>query len=272
MLRRMFVLAALLVSTLLHADGRELRIGIEPFFTPRLLISSFQPMRVALEAALGQPVVLLTAPDYRQFVRRIESHEFDVVIIGPHTARYAELQAGYVPTLIGRNKLIAWIVTKREPNPRAIASLNDGVIAMPDALTVTSMLGEEWIRKQNLKVTLRHFDSHNSAALAVSHGDAQAAIINKTVFANLPMDLRESLRVLDETRGLPHMVVLLDGRIDGASRKHYGEELFKFINSSDHGDSFAGKLGFAGVDYIKEGDLAPVEPFVLELKRRLSAE
>lgn len=272
MLRRVYLLALMVVSLMSVAETKELRIGLEPYFTPRLLISSFQPMRAALEAALSQPVILLTAPDYRQFVRRIEAHDFDIVIIGPHTARYAEQQAGYVPSLIGRSKLIGLIVVKRDGGTRQVTSLNDTTIAMPDTLTATAMLGEEWFRKQNLRVTLRNYDFHNAAAMAVNHGDAAAAVVNKTAFASLPAELRDSLRVLDETRGLPHMVVLIDGRVESATRRKYAEELTRFINSREHGESFAGKLGFAGVDPVKDGDLAPLEPFVVELKRRLSVE
>ncbi|HEY9101262.1 phosphate/phosphite/phosphonate ABC transporter substrate-binding protein [Chitinimonas sp.] len=272
MLRCLCLLAILAIGPLLHAESPDLRIGLEPYFTPRLLISGFQPLQAAMEKSLGRPVVLLTAPDYRQFVRRIENHDFDIVVIGPHTARYAEEQAGYVPVLIGRSSLVGLVVVRREAGPRQVGDLGDATIALPDPLTATAMLGEEWLRKQGLRVSLRYYDFHNAAAMAVVRGDAQAAIVNKTAFANMPGDIRDGLRVLAETRSLPHMVVLVGGDVDPALRKRYTDSLAGFVNSREHGESFAGRVGFAGADAIKPGELAPVEPFYLELKRRLKAE
>lgn len=273
MLHRL-VLGWLLLCACLGAQAaaRELTIGIEPYFTPRLLISSFQPMREALERTLGQPVVLLTAPDYRQFVRRIEAREFDLVIIGPHTARYAEQQAGYRATLIGRARLLSLLVVKRDGGVRQAADLSGQTVAMPDSLTATAMLGEEWLRKQNLRTALRYFDFHNAAAMAVLHGDAAAAFVNKTAFGHLPPEVRDSLRVLAETRSLPHMVVLLNGRYGAEERQRYADAVAGFVNSAEHGESFAGKLGFAGADAVREGDLDVVEPLVAELRRRLRTE
>ncbi|QDQ27093.1 phosphate/phosphite/phosphonate ABC transporter substrate-binding protein [Chitinimonas arctica] len=272
MYRGLCLLVLLVAGIVAEAAGREVRIGLEPYFTPRLLISSFQPMRLALEKALGQPVVLLTAPDYRQFVRRIEAQEFDIVVIGPHTARYAEQQAAYIPSLIGRSRLAGLIVVKRDGGPRLASELGERTVAMPDPLTATAMLGEEWLKKQGLKPALRYYDFHNAAAMAVMHGDAQAAIVNKTAFANMPPDIRDGLRVLAETRSLPHMVLLASGQLEPGRRKLYIDEVAKFVNSKEHGESFAGRIGFSGADPLKEGDLTAVEPFVAELKRRLRSE
>ncbi|GAB3260673.1 phosphate/phosphite/phosphonate ABC transporter substrate-binding protein [Chitinimonas naiadis] len=272
MWRWLYLLAFLAISPFLCAENRDVRIGLEPYFTPRLLISGFQPLQLAMEKSLGRPVVLLTAPDYRQFVRRIEANEFDIVVIGPHTALYAEETAGYVPVLIGRSNLIGLVVVRREQGARQANELNEATIAMPDPLTATAMLGEEWLRKQGLRTALRYYDFHNAAAMAVIHGDAQAAIINKTAFANMPAYIRDGLRVLAETRPLPHMVVLISKAADPQQRKTYTDSLAGFVNSREHGESFAGRVGFAGVDAIKPGELASVAPFVLELKRRLRAD
>lgn len=272
MYRWLCLCAIIANSFFTHAAGKEISIGLEPYFTPRLLISSFQPLRDALQTSLGQPVVLLTAPDYRQFVRRMEAQEFDIVVIGPHTARYAEQLSAYVPTLIGRSKLIGLVVVQREGSIRQVSELGEVTVAMPDPLTATAMLGEEWLRKQSLKPALRYYDFHNAAAMAVIRNDAQAAIVNKTAFANMPADIRDKLRVLAETRTLPHMVVLISTRLEAATRKRYADTLANFVNSREHGESFAGKIGFAGADPVKEGELNQVEPFVVELKRRLKAE
>ncbi|WP_269531765.1 phosphate/phosphite/phosphonate ABC transporter substrate-binding protein [Chitinimonas sp. BJYL2] len=269
---RFLLLLACCCSLLVQAAGKEIHIGIEPFFTPRLLVSSFQPMRDAMEKQLGRPVVLLTAPDYRQFVRRIEQHEFDLVIIGPHTARYAELHAGYLPALIGRTRLSGLVVVPRGGEALQISDLNKQTIALPDALTVTAMLGEAWLKKQGLQVHTRYYAFHNAAAIALLQGDARAAIINKTAFANLPVDIRSALRVVGETQSLPHMVVLADAKLAPAERKRYIDSLAGFVNSRENGDSFAARLGFSGLDPVKPGELAIMEPFVTELQRRLDTE
>jgi phosphonate transport system substrate-binding protein len=249
----------------------EISVGIEPYFSPVLLISTFEPLRDALEKSLATPIVLLTAGDYRQFVTRIQRQEFDVVMIGPHGARYAQIHAGYVPVLIGRTRLSGVIVVRRDSKLVKPDELARGTVALPDSLTLTSMLAEEWFDQQHLAPSFRHYPFHNAAVLAVLHGDAVAAVVNKTALAHMPADMRDNLRVLAETRAMPNSVVLINGRVDGNTRAHYVDAIQAYVNSTEQGDSFAGRLGFSGVDPIKPDDLALVEPFAAELERRMKA-
>lgn len=251
------------------ADG-ELRIGIEPYFSPKLLLSSMQPLRQALSLSLGQPVILLTAPDYRQFVRHIIDHHYDLVIIGPHTARYAEQEAGYIPLLKGSAQLTALVVVKRQSQLDRLEALQGATIALPSSLTATAMLGEELLERHQVTARLRYHDFHNAAALAVARDEARAAIINNTAFAHMPVELRDQLRVLAESRPLPHMVLLVDGRVPPAARQRYTEAVTNFFNTNEQGRQFLARLGFYGAQPLEPGDLAPVEPFLTELKRRLA--
>jgi phosphonate transport system substrate-binding protein len=270
-MNRWLAACALVLVALFARAEDELRIGIEPYFSPQLLITTFQPLASAVQSRLGKPTVLLTAPDYRQFVQRLEHREFDLIIIGPHTARYAQQQAGYVPMLIGRTRLSALIVVRRDGPIQRVEQLANAPIAMPDALTATAMLGEEWLRKQGINAQLHYYAFHNAAAVAVLHDDTAAAVVNKIALAHMPPDLRDGLRIVAETRSLPNMVMLASANLDPATRQREIDAVVAFVNSPEHSNSFAGKLGFAGVDPIKPGDLDPVEPFLIELQRRLKA-
>lgn len=270
MIRWLRNLLLLLACLLAHAEA-ELRVGVEPYFSPQLLVTTLQPMASALEKSIGRPVTLLTAPDYRQFILRIEKQEFDLVVIGPHTARYAQQQAGYLPMLIGRTKLVALIAVKRDSSIQKADQLAGATVALPDALTATAMLGEEWLHKQGVNAQYHYYPFYNAAAMAVQHGDAQTAVLNKTALTHMPAAVRDDMRILAETRGLPNIVLLANSHLDPTLRQHYADTLATLMNSPDHGASFAGKLGFAGVDPIKPGDLDGIEPFLAELQRRLKA-
>ncbi|MFC4160527.1 phosphate/phosphite/phosphonate ABC transporter substrate-binding protein [Chitinimonas lacunae] len=251
------------------AEG-ELRIGIEPYFSPKLLLSSMQPLRQALTRSLGRPVILLTAPDYRQFVGHIVDHHYDLVIIGPHTARYAQLEAGYVPLLKGAAQLTALVIVKRHSPIDRLEALQNQPVALPNPLTATAMLGEELLNRQQISARLRYHDFHNAAALAVVRDEARAAIVNNTAFAHMPLELRDQLRVLAESRALPHMVLLVDSRVTPAERQRYSEAVANFLNANEQGRQFLARLGFYGASPIEAGDLSSVEPFMVELKRRLA--
>jgi phosphonate transport system substrate-binding protein len=259
------------LSSLLALAEAEVRVGIEPYFSPQLLISTFEPLATAVGKTLGRPVVLLTAADYRQFVRRVERQEFDIVVIGPHTARLAQQIANYQPQLIGRAKLSGLVLVRRSSPIQRADQFRHATVALPDDLTLTAMLGEEWLQKHGIAGELHYYPFHNAAAMAVQHGDVDIAIVNKTAFSQMPANVREELRVIDETRGLPNMVMLTRGNLDPVLVRQYTEAIMGFVNSAEHGGSFAGRLGFAGGDPIKPGDLDPVEPFAPLLQQRLKA-
>lgn len=259
-----------------RAQAEELRIGIEPYISPRVLIANFQGLRAYMQKQLGSPVVILTAPDYRQFIRRIEVGDFDMVLVGPHSVRYAQEKVGYQPLAKASARLSALVVVKQDSRYRQLSDLSGATVALPSPLTATAMLGEDLLDRAGLKsghnVYLRYFDFHNTAALMVARGEVQAAIVNNSVFTQLGNELRESLRVINESPTLPYMMIAVHPRYDSQMRDVLRKALVGFSSDPEAGKGFVAKLGFTGLTPVTEADFKGIEPLLARLKARMGAE
>ncbi|MBT9519859.1 MAG: PhnD/SsuA/transferrin family substrate-binding protein, partial [Dechloromonas sp.] len=77
------------------ATVRPLTVGLMPYLSTRMLLANYQPIAVALEQELQQPVQLVTAPDFDTYVKRVLDGEYDVAVLAPHFARLAIRDYGY---------------------------------------------------------------------------------------------------------------------------------------------------------------------------------
>jgi phosphonate transport system substrate-binding protein len=83
-LRLLFCLFALLLS----ASGAEptLNFGVVPTESSANLRKDYEPIRVALEQALGRPVAMFFAPDYTSIIEAMRFHKIDLGNIGNNAA------------------------------------------------------------------------------------------------------------------------------------------------------------------------------------------
>ena len=81
------------------AHGAVLELGVAPFLPARTIAQNYQPMRAYLEQHLKQPVLFMTAPDYKTFYERIQRREYPIIITVANAAYLASTEVGYVPML-----------------------------------------------------------------------------------------------------------------------------------------------------------------------------
>ncbi|MDK2122503.1 phosphate/phosphite/phosphonate ABC transporter substrate-binding protein [Parachitinimonas caeni] len=252
----------------------ELRIGVEPYISPRSLIAGYLPLRQALERNLGRPVMLFTGADYRQFLRRVEAADFDLLLLSPHAARFAETSGGYQAVAQSAARSSGLLLVRKESPIRRIEELRGSTIAMPDPLTAATLLGESLLRESGLMtanaVTLRYYTVHNTAALMVLRGGVQACVINNTAFSQMPADIRQHLRVLAETPTIAHASLLVRMGLTPAEQKRQVDAVMLFVNSTQNGRSILAKYGLHGLEPLSNADQARLEPMEKELSRRLT--
>ena len=80
------MLAAPLALRLAQAAPAVLRIGVAPHSSARVILQMYQPLRDFLAERLGQPVEIVTAPDFTEFARRALAGNYDVAITTGHQA------------------------------------------------------------------------------------------------------------------------------------------------------------------------------------------
>ena len=261
----------LMLACLPCMAATELRIGVEPFLSPRILIASFQPLRGEMAAELNRPVVLLTAPDYRQFLNHIHRHDYDLVITSAPGARYVQLHEGFVPSLKARGRYVGLLVTHRKQAGAVNKMLTGARVALPDPLSLTALQGESWLDSFGVPMQRQHHAFQNRAIDAVLRGDADFAIVGRAALSMLASTDRAALTVVAQTGEAPNAVLLASGDLNDADRLRYADIIANFINNHGQKSGFANMLGISGADPIAPGDLTQAEPLMLELQHRLKA-
>ncbi len=252
--------------------GETLELGVFPNLSPRMLVSMYQPLRLALEKELGRPVQVYTAPGLKAFYERTRSGEYDLIVTPPHLARLAQTESGFVPLVSYAAELRGLVVVPKQSSVATLADLRGRMVAMPDRLGIISMLGLQAFRNAGLEpgtdFSLFYAQSHSNAALAVRNGQADAAVIGTIPLAQLPQPLRGSLRVVAVSPVVPSQFYLANPRLGPGGIEAVRRALAKFA-ATPEGKTFFRKNGFGGFRPAREDGLRKVEPFAREAKRLL---
>lgn len=248
-----------------------LEIGIIPTLSTRTILKTYQPLREYLEAKLQQPVALVTAPDYRSFIDRTQSHAYPLVITASHFARLAQHDAGYVPMVRIQRELQGVVVVRNDSPIRQIEDLRNRTIATPEDIAVVSMLGRQLMREHGLEpgkdITVQTMPSFNTAMLAVHNGDVAAALTAPTAINQMPDPVRTNLRIISRTRIVPHNIVLASPQVPRADIDKITRLLIEFKDDQQYGTPFFKRTGFRAFTRPTEQELRSLDPYVNELRK-----
>lgn len=255
-----------------RVPANELTLAVEPFLSARTLVTAFQPFSSFLSDKSGQKVLTVTAPNYDQYMQRLLRGEFDIAIIGPHSAQLAVDRAGYLAVLQGEGSLRAILIVSKSSQYHKPSDLKGQLIALPDHLTLTSMLGMEFFRStdsQVINVRYRYNDFHNTAAMMMLNGEAAAAVIADSALLPMAPDIRNNIRILAESKPVPQMVLLMHARIPAALREKLMQATHEFMRTTDPKRNLLARVGLANGKPLEDSGRSLLAPYVDELLNRL---
>ncbi len=257
------------------AAAEPLQFGMLPSRSTATLMRDYAPLKSYLERALGREIMMGTAPDFREYARRTLAGEYDLLHTAPHFARHAQQEKGLVPLVRTQDNVSGVLLVPADARYRAIAELRGKTVAMPDELAVVTLLGEQLLRAAGLRpgedVTLSYSPSHASAALAVVHGQAAAAVVFPPIYHSMPEADRRLLRVLAESRKVPGTVYLAHPRLGAKVIAQLRRALLDF-HRRDEGQQFFRALKLSGFSAVTDPEMQALDPYVAILKQRLAQE
>ena len=253
---------------------KPLEVGVVPYLSARVLITSYEPLRLYLEQVLGRPVKIYTATGFKQFFLNAQRGDYDLVISAAHFARILQKEHQFTPltrfSAGGRALLMA------APNSplKTLQDLRGHIIAVPDKLSLATIVSLAYLRENGLQADidfqLLEVPSFASAILAVQKGDAIAAITAKGVFAQMPQELRESVKTIVATDEYIPLVFLAHPRIEKKYADILNKALLKFSNETNEGKNFLTNTGFGTIIPTTTKDMNSLDRYVAETKRLLA--
>jgi len=251
------------------ADNATIEIGIIPTLSTRTILTTYQPLREYLEEQIKQPVVLVTATDYRSFVDRTQRGEYRFVVTAPHFARLAQAEAGYVPMVRVKRELRGILVVRADSGIKTLNDLRGRIVTTPENIALITMLGQQLLRSHGLEpgktITVRPSASFNSAVLAVQNGESNAAFTAQTALNQMSEETRAALRTIATTNAVPHVLYLASKKVPPEEVERMTRLLLDFSGDKPRGVSF-----FQGYVRPTAAELKNLDPYVRELKRQLA--
>lgn len=246
------------------------KVGVAPHTSARMIIEQYQPVRRALEAALGRPVEIQTAPDFTEFARRAVAQEYDLAITTGHQARLFEADAGYLPevTYLADFKSVV-VVTKESPATAPHDLDNTKVIGLSPSSLVT-IWGEHWLRRNQIaNIAVRYVSAADSVAQLLLAGEASAGFMSLANFEGLAPETQAKLRFLAESEAMAGRVYMLNGRHAALRDKIY-KALMAFAESPE-GKTYFATYKLDGYRPLRANELQSMEPYANEVRQILKA-
>lgn len=249
------------------AAERPLVFGFLPIVSPERLVDRFQPLVDHIADRLGVPVRMETAPDYAEFVRRTEiERRYDLLFTAPHFYYTAQRRSGYrVVARVDQPQMRALIIVRRDSGIRSLAELRGKTVSTPDALALGTLLIRDRLKAAGLpprrSVTLVATPTHNASLLSAVKGLTAAAGLMVVPYNRADIGIREQMRVLAETEGVPDMPFSVSSGF-GARRAHGFAQALIGLRASPGGRKVLRHLHWPGFVAAVPGDYDVLRRFV----------
>lgn len=262
-------LAFFLAAPFSACAGEGLVFGMLPYVSPGELARQSHRLKMYLSEALGQPVTLVTAPDFKTFAARTQRGEYDLVFTAPHLARLAQTRDGYKPVARTMQQVQGVFLVAKDSPIQRLEDLRGKRVMIAEPKSILFLLGKETLNRHGLilgrDVAWVEAHTHNNAMFGPLRGEADAAVSGRILWQHIYPERKAQLRQIDITQQMPGFVVLANPRMPAATVEKLRQALAAYKESPQgRQDEFITKA-FKGFGPVSEAEMAQLDPYVKPL-------
>ncbi|MDH5392012.1 MAG: phosphate/phosphite/phosphonate ABC transporter substrate-binding protein [Gammaproteobacteria bacterium] len=244
-------------------DRKTLIMGVFPIVSSGALFKRFAPLKDYLEQELDRKLVLETAKDFPEFVRRTAKRQYDIVITAPHFSLLATDSGDYKIISRPKRDLVSLLVVPKDSKIIKLSQLSGKLIATPPAPALSTRSGKDYFKSKDLVAEkapkFKAYKSHNAAYQAALANDAVAALVSINS-VNKALDRGIPLRIVDRLPAMPAMPTLVATDL-GDKLAGEIERVMVGMEATKHGKLVLKKVGFPGYLSAREKDYESVRPY-----------
>jgi phosphonate transport system substrate-binding protein len=265
------LLVMLQAATTCAAEEDPLEFALAPYISVRPLMAMFQPLASYLQERLKRPVLLVTAPSLREFDERVLARSYELAMTAPQTARLAQKEAGYVPLLRMSNDLYGVFLVPVGSSAHSLKDMAGESIAFPDRFTATAHLGKEALHGLGVDASKIAYPPgfQDSLLTSLMRGEMPVLLMNSSAFYQMREEQKAGVRVLGETRHIPHVMFLARSDMSAQWQSEVRTAISEFMEQSVEGKKFIAQTGLTGVRPPTEAELRSLDSLAQEHKRLL---
>jgi phosphonate transport system substrate-binding protein len=252
--------------------AQDLQFGVLPNVSARVILTNYRPFREYLAAALGRPVEVTTAPDFREFHARTMAGAYDLVVTASNLGRLAQVDAK-LELIAGFDPPIPALLVMRKAAPvAAVEALRGKSLAVANPQSLVVLRGKNWLREQGLVVDVDYKTTwarnEDSLAQFLVSGEAPLAMMSMGEFRTIREEIRQTLDVHREFARVPNFFVLR-GKEMPADRAAALRAAIARFPSTDLGREFLALANVQDIRPVPESDLAVLDGVVDETRNLL---
>lgn len=268
MKKLLWVLLCSLLPTLVWADA--FRLGVAPHTSARKIVEMYQPLRLHLEKVLGQPVEIVTAPDFTEFARRAVAQEYDIAITTGHQARLLQVDSKYTPLVTYQAEFRAVALVAGNSKIQKPADLKGQKVLGLSPTSLVTLWGQHWLKNNRLNTQpMEYISASDSVAKQLVNGQAAVGFTSLANYQQFPATVQSQLRFLAMSDPLAGRVYMLNARHRGLQAKL--DDALSAFADSDEGKRYFVQYKLDGYRKVKPRELDSMDPFAAEVRRELAA-
>lgn len=222
-----------------EVSNKEITFGVLPIISTEKLFARFGPMADYLSKQIGQPVRLVTAPDFPTFKKRTESGKsYDIVFTAPHLYYIAQRKVGYkVIVRVAAPEMKAVIVVPKESKIRSLDDLKGKKLSTTAPVALSTLMIKAHLKKAGINtkkdLLLIHTPSHTASLISTYKGVTDAGSLMLPPFNRAKKVIKDSVRILSLTDGVPHMPIAVSKSLNKTTAEKIKIALVQLKSSSE---------------------------------------
>jgi phosphonate transport system substrate-binding protein len=223
---------------------RVYTFGVVPQFEQRKLFRIWRPLLNELQERTGLKFRLVGTPKIPAFEKQFLAGDFDFAYMNPYHVIQAYDSQGYLPLVRdGGRTLNGVIVVPTDSTINSPAELEGKEMAFPsaNALGASMLIRADLLNQFKVNISPRYVKTHSSVYLHVANNlVAAGGGVHSTLKSQAP-PVRDAVRIIHTTVGLPPHPVAAHPRVPAAHRKSV-QQAFLDLAATPEGTSMLAEI------------------------------
>lgn len=265
-------------STTQNTTSKLYTFGVVPQFEQRKLFRIWRPILNELEKRTGYRFDLVGTPKIPAFSKQVLQGEFDFAYMNPYNILKGHNLQGYLPMVRDGGRELYGIIVVRNDSPIKTVNQLAGVnvaFPSPNALGASLLVRSELARMQ-IHTRQTYVQTHTSVYLHVAKQQADAGGGVLSTLLAQKKSLRNNLRILHQTQGVPPHPIAAHPRVSAEVRYAIRTALLEMA-SDIHGKTLLGNVPIsqmipANLDEYLAMEELKLDEFYIDVAKKASGK
>lgn len=244
------------------AEGQsELKLGVIPYKTPRVVRDLYLPLASYLSDELGVNVRVLTAKNYKEYMQNVLAQQYDIIALGSSFYFKAHYEADYQAIARGYPPFYAGIIVLKNSGITRLEQLKGKSLA---AVVKTGRGGYKLQKKALLKkgidpekdMTVTFKGDNDSVIISILGNEyAAGAIRLDTLQRHLYAKIKDTLRILYKSSPIRQFPFAVHSDMDQELRQKIAVALTSMTMVQPETAAILKKFHLKGMEAVTDADL-----------------